>query len=111
VLGWRGWSSRDLLCNSANVAEMGREINRRDGGRWPLQLEPCLHAAALLYHDKCHRKINPLCTFGNYNYYFGVIYSLDNTDKGSLFIILKVHLKLLRVPGFVMQPKGLCSAV
>lgn len=74
------------------------------GDKWEgvnqLQLKMCLYAAAPVYHDKCHRKINSLCTFGNYNYHFGVIYLLYNTDKGSLFIILKVHLKLLGVLGF-----------
>lgn len=48
-----------------------------------------------VHHDKCHRKINSLCTFGNYNYHFGVIYLVYNTNMAICFIILKVHLKLL----------------
>lgn len=38
-----------------------------------------------VHHDKCHSKINSLCTFGNYNYHFGVIYLLGNTHIGHLF--------------------------
>jgi hypothetical protein len=48
-----------------------------------------------VHHDKCHSKINSLCTFGNYNYHFGVIYLVDNMNMVICFIILKVHLKLL----------------
>lgn len=48
-----------------------------------------------VHHDKCHSKINSLCTFGNYNYHFGVIYLVYDTNVAIYFIILKVHLKLL----------------
>lgn len=82
------------LCNCANVAGQDGTGDKWEGVT-QLQLKMCLYAAGPVYHDKCHREINSLCTFGNYNYHFGVIYFLYNTDKGSLFIILKVHLKLL----------------
>lgn len=59
----------------------------------PLQMGPC--RGVPVHHDKCHSKINSLCTFGNYNYHFGVIYLVYNMNMAICFIILKVHLKLL----------------
>lgn len=59
----------------------------------PLKMGPLRGVPVHL--DKCHSKINSLCTFGNYNYHFGVIYLVYNMNMAICFIILKVHLKLL----------------
>lgn len=65
-----------------------------------LQLKTCLYTAAPVHHADCHRKINSLCTFGNYSSHLGVIYLLYNMSQAICFGVAKVQLKLLQVSGF-----------
>lgn len=72
--------SNNHLCNTVNVDGADGRGDKWQGGN-QLQLEMCLYAAAQVYHDKCHSKINSLCIFGNYSYHLGVIYLLCNPDR------------------------------
>lgn len=65
-----------------------------------LQFKICLYTAAPVHHADCHSKINSLCTLGNYSSHLGVIYLLYNMSRAICFVVAKVQLKLLQVPGF-----------
>lgn len=88
--GWVAASGRvgvasRIIANSGDNGTVNTDGADGMGDKWTGLTSCNLRCACVLLRQfitmSVIAKINPLCSFGNYNYHFGVIYLLYNVDR------------------------------